>query len=170
MVFAGHAACRLCCWPPAGLHVLLHVKSEAVLIVSCHSQGATLQVVPSGYGQRLVWYFPVLPSYWRGHSSAKDPKSSHDNASGEGLLSGEASGGAAVAVRHLCKDFRTTDGYTKRAVDDLSLDVAAGKVTALLGKAFPHTNQVTHEAWMHGQGSPTHDSLGRIYHLFGLHL
>ena len=94
-----------------------------------------LQVVPSGYGQRRPWYFPVLPSYWRGHAGgSSSSKLGAGTPSGEGLLSQETSGSAAVAIRHLCKDFRTTDGYTKRAVDDLSLDVASSKVTALLGR------------------------------------
>ena len=92
-------------------------------------------MVPSGYGQRRPWYFPVLPSYWRGHvrgGSSRKPGACAS--SGEGLLPQETSGSAAVAIRHLCKDFWTTDGYTKRAVDDLSLDVASSKVTALLGR------------------------------------
>ena len=46
---------------------------------------------------------------------------------------GDAAADAAMTIRHLCKDFKTTDGYTKRAVDDLNLDVAGSKVTALLG-------------------------------------
>jgi len=90
-------------------------------------------VVPSGYGQRLPWYFPVSPSYWKGTASGKAEKLGSGTLSGDRLLSEETSGKAAVAIRHLCKDFKTTDGYTKRAVDDLSLDVAGSKVTALLG-------------------------------------
>ena len=93
-----------------------------------------MQVVPSGHGQRRPRYFPFLPSYWRGHAVGSNSRKPGAGApSGEGLLPQETSGSAAVAIRHLCKDFRTTDGYTKRAVDDLSLDVASSKVTALLG-------------------------------------
>ena len=91
-------------------------------------------MVPSGYGQRRPWYFPVLPSYWRGHAGGGSSRKSDTGASSEErLLAQETSGSAAVAIRHLCKDFRTTDGYTQRAVDDLSLDVASSRVTALLG-------------------------------------
>lgn len=90
--------------------------------------------MPSGYGQRLSWRFPFLPSYWRGASNSTAEKPSAGTLSGDMLLAEEHSGSAAVAIRHLCKDFRTTDGYTKRAVDDLSLNVAASQVTALLGE------------------------------------
>jgi hypothetical protein len=93
-----------------------------------------MQVVPSGYGQRLSWCFPVLPSYWRGTSNSVAEKPSAHGLSGDTLLAGERLGSAVVAIRHLCKDFRTTDGYMKQAVDDLSLDVAASQVTALLGE------------------------------------
>ena len=93
-----------------------------------------MQAVPSGYGQRLSWCFPFLPSYWRGTSNSTAEKPSAGTLSRDMLLAEEHSGSAAVAIRHLCKDFRTTDGYTKRAVDDLSLDVAASQVTALLGE------------------------------------
>ncbi len=97
-----------------------------------------LQVVPSGYGQRLPWYFLVSPSYWR-RSIGGASKPGAKAASEEGPLLGDASGDAAVTIRHLCKDFKTTDGYTKRAVDDLSLDVAGSKVTALLGETLLST-------------------------------
>jgi len=100
--------------------------------ISEHAHVA-LQVVPSGYGQRLPWYFPVLPSYWKFNTTGKAEKLGSETLSGDRVLSEETSGKAAVAIRHLCKDFKTTDGYTKRAVDDLSLDVAGSKVTALLG-------------------------------------
>ena len=93
-----------------------------------------LQVVPSGYGQRLSWCFPFLPSYWRGAATGTTEKPSAGISSRDMLLAEDHSGSAAVAIRHLCKDFRTTDGYTKRAVDDLSLNVAASQVTALLGE------------------------------------
>ena len=99
-----------------------------------------LQVVPSGYGQRRPWYFLVQPSYWRGHAGGGSSRKLGASApAGERLLSQETSGSAAVAIRHLCKDFQTTDGCTKRAVDDLSLDVASSQVTALLG-ALPSTS------------------------------
>ena len=91
-------------------------------------------MVPSGYGQRLPWYFLVSPTYWRGSPGSKKPELGSKTASGEGPLLKDATGDAAVVVRHLCKDFRTTDGYTKRAVADLNLEVAGSKVTALLGE------------------------------------
>ena len=94
------------------------------------------QVVPSGYGQRLPWYFLFSPSYWRGGTGRTGPKLGAKAAPEEGALLGGAPGDAAVSIRHLCKDFQTTDGYTKRAVEDLNLDVAGSKVTALLGETL----------------------------------
>ena len=97
-----------------------------------------MQVVDSGYGQSLPWYFPVLPSYWRPLAAPGRSKSVGGTADGgaEGDLAGVE---AAVAVRHLCKDFVTTGGTVKRAVDDLSLDVPAQQVTALLGEPTTST-------------------------------
>ena len=101
--------------------------------------------MPSGYGQKRPWYFPVLPSYWRGHAGGSSSRKSGAGVPPGGrLLPQETSGSAAVAIRHLCKDFRTTDGYTKRAVDDLSLDVASSKVTALLGRLLHTTPLCKH--------------------------
>lgn len=102
--------------------------------------GDASQVVPSGYGQRLPWYFLASPSYWRRNTGGGMPKLGGKAASGEGALLGEAAEDAAVVIRHLCKDFQTTDGYTKRAVDDLSLEVAGSKVTALLGESLLSTD------------------------------
>ncbi|BDA45751.1 probable ATP-binding cassette sub-family A member 3 [Coccomyxa sp. Obi] len=90
------------------------------------------KVVASGYGQSLPWYFPVMPSYWR-HLAAPGRSKSVSGESADGGSEDLAGVEAAVAIRHLCKDFVTTDGAVKRAVDDLSLDVPAQQVTALLG-------------------------------------
>lgn len=98
------------------------------------------QVVPSGYGQRLPWYFLCSPSYWRRGAGRTEPKLGAKAAPEDRALLEGASGDAAVSIRHLCKDFATTDGYTKRAVDDLSLDVAGSKVTALLGETLLGTS------------------------------
>jgi hypothetical protein len=92
--------------------------------------------MPSGYGQQQPWYFPVLPSYWRRSDvggSSKRAGAPEDEADGP------QQSGVAVAVRHLTKDFATSGGSVKRAVDDLTLDVAAEQVTALLG-AVPCLN------------------------------
>ncbi|KAK9842270.1 hypothetical protein WJX81_003820 [Elliptochloris bilobata] len=47
--------------------------------------------------------------------------------------SDEGGAAVAVAVRGLRRDFATTDGGVKRALDGLTLDVRADQVTALLG-------------------------------------
>ncbi len=96
-------------------------------------------MVASGYGQSLPWYFPFLRSYWRPsarHSGAKSTQGlAVDEALGASAGLGDGSAGEpAVAIRHLCKDFATTDGALKRAVDNLTLDVPAQQVTALLGE------------------------------------
>lgn len=95
-----------------------------------------VQVIASGYGQSLPWYFPVLPSYWRPLAAPGRSRSVSGQSADGG--SGDLAGvDAAVAIRHLCKDFVTTDGTVKRAVDDLSLDIPAQQVTALLGESSP---------------------------------
>lgn len=95
-----------------------------------------MQVVASGYGQSLPWYFPVMPSYWRPSAASRGAKAVQGQAATEALdgSADGANGEVAVAIRHLCKDFQTTDGAIKRAVDNLTLDVPSHQVTALLGE------------------------------------
>ena len=95
-------------------------------------------MVPREYGQRLPFYFPLLPGYWRGggpkpQAPAALPELAQNGAVHAGGPDGKG-GGVAVAVRGLCKVFATTDGCSKRAVDDLTLDVRTNQVTALLGE------------------------------------
>ncbi len=100
-----------------------------------------IQVMPKEYGQRLPFYFPFSPGYWRG-SGAKKPQSSAaapELAQNGAVSAGgtDAKGeGVAVAIRGLCKVFATTDGCAKRAVDNLTLDVRTNQVTALLGETL----------------------------------
>lgn len=97
-----------------------------------------MQVVASDYGQRLPWYFPFQRSYWR--PSSRPGNSKPPGAGAGGAADDEAADGAradvAIAIKRLCKDFGTTDGATKRAVDNLTLDVPAQQITALLGELF----------------------------------
>lgn len=105
--------------------------------------------MPSGYGQRLPFYFPFLPSYWRPPSAGVAPTAKSIGAAAGGstgaadpaLAAPRGSGsGVAVSVRHLTKDFPNSDGSVKRAVDDLTLNVATQQVTAVLGE--PHLQQL----------------------------
>ena len=113
-----------------------------------------LQVLPTEYGQRLPLYFPFQPSYWRGAKPAAGA-GLHDSSFVHapavlGDIGPAVSGKSepAVAIRGLCKDFATTDGCLKRALDGLTLDVQAGQVTALLG-ARMHARLIRHPARLH---------------------
>ncbi len=112
-----------------------------------------MQVLPSDVGQRLPPHFFLLPSYWRprqprtttaksaAHTAADasvgaaEPLLCGGAASGAqgGHPAGDISGDVAVAVRGLRRDFATTDGGVKHALDGLTLDVFPDQVTALLG-------------------------------------
>jgi len=114
-------------------------------------------VLPGDVGRRLPPHFFLLPSYWRPHAAGRAAGKAADagpeaeallpgaHAPGSGSYSGNGvefdsgggGGGAAVAVaiRGLRRDFATTDGGVKRALDGLSLDIYDGQVTALLGAA-----------------------------------
>lgn len=113
---------------------------------SSHNPVHGVQVIASGYGQSLPWYFPVLPSYWRPTAA---PAPGRSKSVGDQTAEGESGdlAAAAVAIRHLCKDFVTTDGTVKRAVDDLSLDVPAQQVTALLGESSTSTHSIPATGW-----------------------
>eukprot|EP00891_Asterochloris_glomerata_P006032 jgi/Astpho2/6032/e_gw1.00084.157.1_t len=92
------------------------------------------QVWPSDVGQRQPWYFFVLPSYWSEGKPTGDPAvGAHKEANALSLLLRPTAGAAAVRISDLHKDFRTTDGRVKHAVDGLSLDIQSGQITGLLG-------------------------------------
>jgi hypothetical protein len=140
-------------------------RSSAACMASIQppSSCACGQVLPGDVGRRLPPHFFLLPSYWRPRGARGAAGKAADAAAGmqplpeaEALLSGGQApgsgghagngvefdsggdgGGAAVAVaiRGLRRDFATTDGGVKRALDGLSLDIYDGQVTALLGAA-----------------------------------
>ena len=97
--------------------------------------------MPKEYGQRLPFYFPFSPTYWcNGSPRAQTSLASSPQAAHSGAVNAEGrdgkSAGVAVAIRGLCKVFTTTDGCSKRAVDNLTLDVCTNQVTALLGETL----------------------------------
>lgn len=128
-------------------------RPDGVTYCRCH------QVLPSEFGQRLPPHFFLLPSYWRQRGGAQpgakaagqetlvpgltDPllagEADLENGNAERPGSGPEAGldsdglAVAVAIRGLRRDFATTDGGVKRALDGLTLDVYADQITALLG-------------------------------------
>ena len=99
------------------------------------------RVIAPDFGQALPWYFPFTKSYWR-CGTAGAPTDSNDNASDEtdeqangellpiegvsDALRGQSN--SNIVIRHLGKQFGE-----KTAVEDLSLTMYSGQVTALLG-------------------------------------
>ena len=111
-------------------------------------------VLPSDYGTQLPWYFPFLPSFWRGlffgpasasSSSRKESDLTEALLAEEGGLGGgarveEVDGelkrqedeGRSLSIRSLRRVFKTT-AEDRVAVDNLSLDMYEGQITVLLG-------------------------------------
>jgi ABC-type glutathione transport system ATPase component len=81
-----------------------------------------------------------MPSYWRAgksSSSQADSSTSTQDEARQPLLGGSggaaASTGAYVQVRDLRKVFHSSEGSVRVAVEGLTLDMCAGRITALLG-------------------------------------
>ena len=107
------------------------------LLVCCL---ARVQVLPSCQAQPRLWYFPFTRAYWAPPADpATLPQLGAPAPRSPGLspTAGPAPGAGApapaVRIEHLSKEFRTTDGAVKVAVDDLCLEVYPGEATALLG-------------------------------------
>lgn len=95
-----------------------------------------LQVLPQQHGQTLPPWFPLMPSSWRAGKSSSQANSSSQDETRQPLLDragGAAPGGASVQVRDLRKVFHSSEGSVRVAVEGLTLDMCAGRVTALLG-------------------------------------
>ena len=106
-------------------------------------------VLPSwarDYGVPRPWYFPCLPSYWRGAcgcSRGAPPRAAAPGAAPSGVdrhyhqaldedLAAKAAAGRCVELRGLRKEFATPDGV-KTAVRDVDLAFFEGQITVLLG-------------------------------------
>ena len=97
---------------------------------------------PSEYGTHKPWYFLFLPSYW-GCNMSKGKvadSSSFENSRNDAppveavadSLHSQIAANNCVHITNLYKEFETTSG-TKVAVDNLSLTMYSGQITALLG-------------------------------------
>ena len=95
------------------------------------------RVVPSEFGQPLPLYFPFTLSYWcPGRVQSHVLEDSSEESNDEGVLIEEVSKtlkdqrkqGKSIEIRNLRKTFGE-----KTAVDDLSLSIYSGQITALLG-------------------------------------
>jgi ATPase subunit of ABC transporter with duplicated ATPase domains len=118
------------------------------------------QVMPTSYGQVLPPWFFLLPSYWRSGSSSStkrsstNSKSSKSNKQQTSLLtathsllsdscnkdgdheqpaSSNSGSSPYVQIVGLRRTFSNTDGSTRVAVEGLSMEMSAGRITALLG-------------------------------------
>jgi energy-coupling factor transporter ATP-binding protein EcfA2 len=88
-----------------------------------------LQVVPSGQGQTLPLYFPLLPTYWRTTPSAASFTHSLVSTPAPDVVQSQTH----VELHGLRRVFDTPGGGKRVAVEGLSLSMPAGRVTALLG-------------------------------------
>ena len=104
------------------------------------------KVIKTETGVRLPWYFPLTPSFWKGHSTkelsdedikllkGEDSKRRREMAENLNMeptdpaLQGQLDQGFAMKVRGLRKHFDD-----KVAVDGLDLDMFKGQIFALLG-------------------------------------
>jgi len=102
------------------------------------------QVLPGEWGQRQKWYFPLLwllPSYWKSALGIRPANAADGEEEAGGSLEAPLLGHSnwqgtspvAVSISGLTKSFHTSDGIEKLAVNDLSLDIYKGQITALLG-------------------------------------
>ncbi|CAH3155546.1 unnamed protein product, partial [Porites evermanni] len=97
-------------------------------------------IFPGEYGIPKPFYFPCMPSYWCGVNSPKEvhvilnnsAESSDDDADGKADVEDEPDLPVGVAIKRLRKVFKGSSG-SKVAVDDLSLNIFKGQITALLG-------------------------------------
>ncbi|KAM7436905.1 hypothetical protein ABFA07_013407 [Porites harrisoni] len=110
-------------------------------------------VFPGEYGIPKPFYFPCLPSYWCGVNGPKlklpcddevteqeemnvilnsGSKSLVDDEDGKADVEDEPDLPVGVAIKRLRKVFEGSSG-SKVAVDDLSLNIFKGQITALLG-------------------------------------
>ncbi|CAH3155544.1 unnamed protein product [Porites evermanni] len=93
-------------------------------------------IFPGEYGIPKSFYFPCLPSYWCGGEMrlvvSSGAESSDDEADGKADVEDEPDLPVGVAIKRLRKVFKGSSG-SKVAVDDLSLNIFKGQITALLG-------------------------------------
>jgi ABC-type glutathione transport system ATPase component len=113
--------------------------------------------MPTSYGQVLLPWFFLQPSYWRSGSSSSKQGSKgsmrsssrpHNAESAAPLLpdtrsantqqgqttpAGNSDSSPYVEIAGLHRTFANTDGSTRVAVEGLSMQMSAGRITALLG-------------------------------------
>jgi hypothetical protein len=93
------------------------------------------RVIKSEYGRPLPWYFPFMPSYWCQGRGGFDEEASGECIYNDGvaveppsnMLKDQVRQGQGIQIRNLRKTFGE-----KTAVDDLSMDIFSGQITALL--------------------------------------
>jgi hypothetical protein len=120
---------------------------------------AAVQVMPKTFGQTLPPWFFLLPSYWTGASKdtiSKDRPTepptagtSSAKAISKQLHQGKATGftndaSAYVEVVGLGKTYESPDGSSRVAVQGLNMQLAAGRVAALLGRNGAGKSTVMH--------------------------
>lgn len=91
-----------------------------------------LQVLPSAYGQVLPPWFFLQRSYWRSGSQPGNSESAdHQGQAADGSVASLAA--PYIQIVGLRKVFHTPGGGERVAVDGLSLNMSAGRISALLG-------------------------------------
>eukprot|EP00929_Paragymnodinium_shiwhaense_P054602 TRINITY_DN27376_c0_g1_i2.p1 TRINITY_DN27376_c0_g1~~TRINITY_DN27376_c0_g1_i2.p1 ORF type:complete len:2594 (+),score=702.70 TRINITY_DN27376_c0_g1_i2:151-7932(+) len=125
---------------PKDNHSMAHVMGMLLVDAALYQVLAWYveKVYPGTLGLPQPWYFPFMPSYWRGQGGqakvpqavkpgaeaeqADNPKLEYWEASADGLV-------PAVQIRQLAKTF----SRGKRALQGISLDMHKGTILGLLG-------------------------------------
>eukprot|EP01084_Bolivina_argentea_P269163 457388_1 len=130
----------------ANVYIMMFIDIIIYLLLTIYLD----QVFPSNFGQKQVFYFFLLPSYWRKKFGCNKNERSQQlklqRTMSENLVTSQyeqlpdhyKDTDAAIAIRKLSKFFKSfglTEHTRKevRAVDNISLDMYKGEVFCLLG-------------------------------------
>jgi len=111
---------EVCGLPLAGVLIMLAVDTVLYGMLAAWLDN----IIPTEYGTRRQSWFCLMPSYWMPQIQSQRRMS---------VLPTEMIGNEAVIIRNIKKTFSGIGKPTVKAVQDVSLDIYAGEITAILG-------------------------------------